>query len=74
MRNLLLLIALFSLSACCGIPQKAKLDLPDDVVLPELTNQELSCVTQETYEKIADMKIACEEGIKTHRDVIKSTH
>lgn len=74
MRKLLLLTATIFLSACCGIPQKAKLELPDKPELPAFTNTELSCVTQATYKKVATLDLVCRESIRTHRDVIRATH
>ena len=74
MQKIVLLIAVIFLSACCGIPQKAKLPLPDEPVFPVLTNEELSCVSQTTYDKITSLHLVCIESIRTHRDVIKSTH
>lgn len=71
--SLLLLIVLF-LSSCAGIPQKAKLSLPDEITCIELTNEELEKVSQETYARIADLYITCVENDKTLRDVIRSTH
>ena len=73
MLKLLLPTALI-LSSCCGIPQKAILELPDEVVCPEFTNEELKNVSQGTYEKVAELNIICTEDLKTHRDIIKATH
>jgi hypothetical protein len=62
------------LASCCGIPQKAKLPLPDEIACPKFTDKELEQVSNETYEKAADLYIICVENDKTLRDVIKSTH
>ena len=74
MRKMLLLTVSIFLSACCGIPQKAKLALPDMPEFPVFTNEELSCVSKATYKKVASLDLVCRKSINTHRDVIRSTH
>jgi len=71
--KMLLLTAVF-LASCCGIPQKAKLPLPDEVVFERFTDNELICVSDETYKKAANLYISCTENDKTLRDIIRSTY
>ena len=74
MKLLILLLTVPFLSNCCGIPQKAKLPLPDEIVCPKFNDSELVSVSDETYRKAADLYITCVENDKTLRDVIRSTH
>lgn len=62
------------MASCCGIPQKAKLPLPDEVVCPKFNDKELENVSIETYKKAANLYITCVENDKTLRDAIRSTH
>jgi len=71
--KMLLLTAVF-LASCCGIPQKAKLPLPDEVVCPKFTDKELIHVSDDAYRKAANLYIICIENDKTLRDIIRSTH
>ena len=71
--SLLLLTVLF-LSSCCGIPQKAVLPLPDEIVCPKPKDANLIQVSDETYKLIANLYITCVENDKTLRNIIKSTH
>lgn len=74
MRKMLLLVAAILVSSCCGIPQQAELPLPSLPIWPELNDSELACVSNKTYEKIVLLDVACKESIKTHQNIIKSTH
>jgi hypothetical protein len=71
--SLLLLTVLF-LASCCGIPQKAKLPMPDEIVCPKFNDIELIHVSNETYIKASNLYITCVENNKTLRNVIRSTH
>ena len=74
MKLLILLLTVLFLSSCCGIPQKPKLPLPDEIVCPKFTDSELISVSDETYVKAANLYLTCIENDKTLRDVIRSTH
>ena len=71
--SLLLLTAIF-LASCCGIPQKAKLELPPAVDCPKPKDAEIAMVSNETYKKLVNLYISCVENDKTLRAIIMATH
>ena len=74
MRMLIVFASAIILASCCSIPDQAKLPLPPEANLPKLTDAELACVTDHTYEKIATLDNQCKERIKTLENIIKTTH
>lgn len=73
MKILLLIVALISLTSCCGVKETAFVKLPLPPEIPEsskLTQADLICVSDEALDKI----ILLDKRRKTLEGIIKSTH
>jgi len=61
------------LSSCnsCPIQGKAeKINRPAEPVYPKVWQQELACLSDETYKKLNTGKTMCRERVKTYEQVI----
>ncbi len=70
----ILLIALFSISASCAVDTvPIVLQAPPDIVLPEITDAELSCLSDPVYRKVATTILYQGKRIETLKGIIEST-
>ena len=62
------------LSSCCGIPNQGNLNLPPKLHYPSIKAEELSCLSDKTYDLLNERRAMCESRVKTLTNIIKSTH
>ena len=70
----LIIVSAMVLSSCCGTPNQARLPLPQDLVYPKITAEELQCLSDSAYKRLNERRIMCESRIETLKNTIKKTH
>lgn len=73
-KMIILLIATSFLISCGSIPTNAVLKLPPEITYPVISAQEVSCLTDETFNKIKKRDKLKSARIQTLRNIILSTH
>ena len=73
LRNTSIILSVLILSSCVE-QNVVKLHVPDRPEFPVLKQAELECVSQATFNKIAERAELRDSHFKTLEDVIKSTH
>jgi len=71
---ILLIVTSFWISACGSIPTQAKLPLPPELTYPVITAQEVSCLTDNVFNKIKKRDKLKSARIETLKAIILSTH
>lgn len=69
----LLIVSLFLIS-CSHIPTNAVLKLPPPITYPVITPDEVSCLTDEVFNKIKKRDKLKSARIETLTNIIKATH
>ena len=70
----LLIVTSFWISACSHIPTQAVLPLPPQITYPVITPDEVSCLTDEVFNKIKKRDKLKSARIETLANIIRSTH
>ena len=70
----LLIVATFWINACSHIPTNAVLKLPPEIVYPVITPDEVSCLTDNVFNKIKKRDKLKSARINTLTEIIKSTN
>ena len=70
----ILLIASLFLISCGNIPTNAVLKLPPELIYPVITANEVSCLTDNTFNKIKKRDKLKSARIETLRNILKATH
>lgn len=71
---ILLIVVSFWISACSSIPSQAKLPLPPELIYPVITPDEVSCLTDNAFNKIKKRDKLKSARIETLTEIIRSTH
>jgi hypothetical protein len=74
LKTTLLLIASLFLINCGHIPTNAVLKLPPELVYPLVSAEEVSCLTDDAFNKIKKRDKLKSARIETLRNIIKATH
>jgi len=74
MKHVILIgLSVLVLSSCGSIQGKpSEIDIPATPIYPIIFGHELSCLTQDVYERLDDAKIMCRGRVKTLEDSIKA--
>ena len=66
-------LSVLVLSNCGSIQGKpSEIDILPPPIYPKVKGSELSCLTQDVYDRIDDAKIMCRGRVKTLEDAIKA--
>ena len=66
---------ILSLSGCCSVvPDPVKIPVPPPITYPNISAEELACLSDKAYEALAVRDTMCRERVKTLEDIIKSTY
>ena len=74
LKMIILLTAISSSISCGSIPSAAKLTLPPEITYPMITAGEVSCLTDNVFNKVKKRDKLKSARIETLRNIIKSTH
>jgi len=70
----LLIVTSFLTISCGHIPSNATLKLPPKLIVPTISASEVSCLTNNVFNKIKKRDKLKSARIETLRNIIKSTH
>ena len=74
LRTIILLTAAIFLISCSHIPTSAVLKLPPEISYPVITAGEVSCLTDNAFNKIKKRDKLKSARIETLKNIILSTH
>jgi len=74
LKTIILLIAISSLISCSSATTIPRLKLPPPIAYPMITAGEVSCLTDNVFNKIKKRDKLKSARIETLRNTIKSTH
>lgn len=74
LKTIILLIAPLFLISCGNIPTKAKLELPPEITYPKVSASEVSCLSDDVFNRIKMRDKLKSARIDTLKNIIKSTH
>jgi len=72
--TILLIVSSFLTISCGHIPSNAILKLPPKLIIPTISASEVSCLTDNVFNKIKKRDKLKSARIQTLRNIIKSTH
>ena len=72
MKTLIIVLSGMILASCCNQPigSQARLPLPQDLIYPKISAEELRCLSDSAYKKLNERRVMCEGRVKTLKNTI----